>query len=267
KTVLDGFTISGGKSASSSNTTSANYVGGGIYNANTASTPVFRNLIIKNNTAVNGAGMFNTGSPELIKVKFIGNATTSAYGGGLYNTGSPKLTEVEFSGNTAASYGGAMFTSGNPVLNSVLFSGNTARASGGALYVNKGSPILDKVVFRENKVTGNYYGGAMFIVSGTNASLSNVSFIANASTYSGGALYNAGHTALKNVVFSRNKVSAASGFYGGGMYTTTGTVSLTNVTFRSNTIAYANASATASYGGGLYRYSGTVNVSNSIFWN
>src|SRR5690606_10761378 len=44
-------------------------------------------------------------------------------------------------------------------------------------------------------------------------------------------------------------------------------VSLTNVTFSSNTIAYANASATASYGGGLYRYSGTVNVSNSIFWN
>src|SRR5690606_21095430 len=53
-TVLDGFVITGGNASG----TGANGYGGGIYN--TSGAPVFRNLIIKNNYASNGGGMYNT---------------------------------------------------------------------------------------------------------------------------------------------------------------------------------------------------------------
>src|SRR5690606_11795203 len=67
--VIDGFTISGGKTASGN--TGANYYGGGFYN--TAGSPVLSNLLFKNNTGYYGGGMYNAGSPTLKNVTFLAN--------------------------------------------------------------------------------------------------------------------------------------------------------------------------------------------------
>jgi predicted outer membrane repeat protein len=268
KTVLDGFTISDGRTASTSNTTSANYVGGGIYNANATSAPVFRNLIIKNNRAVNGGGMYNTGIPTLVNVQFMNNSTTTSYGGALYNTGAINLNKVTFTGNTAASYGGAVYTStGKAIFNEVSFINNSTPNRGGAIYINSGAPVFTDLIMRDNRVTGNNNGGAIYINTGSSPVITHALFINNSANYSGGAIYNSGTLKLANAAFSRNRVISTGTYYGGAIYTTTGTMTITNSSFSRNSIGYVNASKTLSYGGAINRYSGTVTINNSIFWN
>lgn len=73
--LLDGFSITGGNTSSS---------GGAMYNYNAS--PTLTNLIITNNTAYNGAGVYNAeySSPILINSVFTNN-TASSNGGGIFN--------------------------------------------------------------------------------------------------------------------------------------------------------------------------------------
>lgn len=266
-TVLDGFTIQGGKAAvSGSYTLTPNYIGGGIYNANAGSRPVLSNLIITGNTAINGGGMYNTGSPEMNNIQFVGNSVTFGYGGGMFNTGSPVMTDVDFNGNSSGSRGGALYNSGSPVLTGSDFVNNTSIGNGGAVYTEGGSLALSQGSFRSNRVTSTYSGGAVYATSAASTAVTGVSFIDNSSANSGGAFYTAGSSVLKNVVFSRNRVTSAGPYYGGGLYMTNGSVTLVNATFSLNSIAYVGTGSSVSYGGGFARGSGTADISNSIFW-
>ncbi len=103
-TVLDGFTVQGGRAQGSSPT---NW-GGGIYN--NASSPTLHNLIVQDNTAQAGGGIFNhDGSAPWIE-QVIVRHNHADYGGGLYNhtDSSPTVVNAIFAHNSATIKGGAI---------------------------------------------------------------------------------------------------------------------------------------------------------------
>ncbi|SMD11561.1 choice-of-anchor Q domain-containing protein [Pedobacter nyackensis] len=293
-TVLDGFSIQGGGSAVNTTNNSVNYYGGGIYNSLGA--VVFRNLWIKNNLAVYGAGLYHNGDASYTDVTFSNNRSTGYYarGSAVYNVKGFKLNKGVFENNriiessSYPGYGAAMFSTGIADLNDVRFESNTVtNGQGGAIYVNSSAVTnLSNASFNGSRATT---GGALYLASGT-ANLSNVSFKDNVATAAGGAIYaggvlnidrasfqnnNSGQHGgsiwssatlkISNTTFSRNKVNSSSAYYGGAVFIYTGTATLTNTTFSKNSIGYYKT-GTVNYGGGLYRNSGTVTLNNSILW-
>jgi hypothetical protein len=117
--VLDGFTITGGKSESSD----PNNAGGGFYcdgsGAGKNCSPALKNLTFSGITATLGGGMYNDGSnngsssPTLENAIFSGNF--AVFCGGIFNQGfnsgasNPKLKMVDFLYNSVKNgQGGAM---------------------------------------------------------------------------------------------------------------------------------------------------------------
>ncbi|MCX2482583.1 Ig-like domain-containing protein [Pedobacter sp. MR2016-24] len=289
ETLLDGFTISGGRALTT--TTGINGNGGGIYTS--LGNPVFNNLRINDNVGLFGAGVYiGGGSPQFTNTRIFNNSTSGASGraAGMYVLAGSivNLNKVSFEGNTvgdaSATYGGAILNYGTLTISDGLFKNNSVAGTtaqggaiynndnavlkitstsfignsgltGGAIYIRPGVSEFTDVVFKENKAAGT--GGA---VNNLGSPVFNrVYFIANEAVQHGGALFSSGVPKLDNVVFSRNKVTSASTYYGGAMYSSTAT--LTNVTFSNNSIA-----RTAAGGGALYRSAGTITINNSIFW-
>lgn len=179
-TILDGFTISGGYAAGSS-LESAN--GGGIYMQQGVSkdcNPLLRNLIVKNNRARSGGGLYMDGlldsyaqiSPTIERVVFDNNYAyyTSGCGGGIYMAAGPNATidpvlkEVAFINNTANASGGGVFFLGgyagepgtvSSTLSNVTFYGNSCGSNNGSAVFIHGEdgladPVFNNVIFYGN---------------------------------------------------------------------------------------------------------------------
>ncbi len=129
--VLDGVTITGGNADS---VTYPYNSGGGMFNY--YSSPTLTNVIITENTAIYGGGMFNresSSSPKLTNV-IISNNTASLGGGGIQTSGAPVLTNVSITGNVATQGGGMYNYCSSPTLINVTISGNKTTADGGGIY-------------------------------------------------------------------------------------------------------------------------------------
>ncbi len=172
--VVDGFTISGGRTASSGyltvNSPAAivySDCGGGMYNR--GSSPTVSGCIFSSNTAFDGGGgMYNIfgSNPTVSDCVFSANVVSYNNGGGMYNNNnsSPVVSSCTFSANTANRYGGGMYysdNSGGSITNCILY-GNTVSASGRGIY--KGGAITTLTVsysLIENYIaTSNYISGA-----------------------------------------------------------------------------------------------------------
>jgi predicted outer membrane repeat protein len=178
-TILDGFTITGGKADDASG------AGGGVFcngNGGTCS-PTLRNLVFSGNLAVGHGGALYAGgeggvsSPTITNSTFRGNS--AADGGAIYDDGaggtsSPTIANVTFADNAATDCGGGIyddataFGTSSPAIRNSTFAGNTGIAGGG------GSALCD------------------FTASGTNATkMTNVIVWGNETpeleSYSGGA--------------------------------------------------------------------------------
>ena len=275
--VLDGFTITAGKSGFFPNSSGSGMyndagspalrniifsgnlashgVGGGMYNKGNSS-PMLTDITFSNNSAFRGGGMYNYNSsnPALNNVIFSDNSA-SYNGGGMYNNNSsPMLTDVTFSGNSSTSNGGGMCNENNssPTLTKVAFSYNSVSGNnsyGGGMYNNNSNPALNNVTFSHNSVSGSdSYGGGMYNYN-SNPALSDVAFSYNLASYNGGGMYNYNsRPALNNVTFSHNSASVGDG---GGMYNHNSSPALTNVTFSDNS-AFNN-------GGGMYNNDSSFN--------
>ncbi|NOQ27124.1 MAG: T9SS type A sorting domain-containing protein [Bacteroidales bacterium] len=183
-TELDGFTISGGNSNYSLSTPLEYVRGGGIYmqvGYLKDCSPTLRNLIIENNTARSGGGIYmdgivdsyTTNATTLENVQFINNYafySSSAGGGAIFMSGlpnsscEPSLNDVAFINNSSGQNGGGIYMSGgyiggagivSPVITNATFYGNTCVTDWGtALHINAqegtADPIFNNVIFYGN---------------------------------------------------------------------------------------------------------------------
>jgi len=198
KTVLDGFTITGGNSDFVRTDEVPNamimvedaslatwYYGAGMYNY--ASSPMLRNITFSRNESQNlgGGGMYNElSSPQIINCAFIennayGGGGNSCFGGGIYNfSSSPTIINTRFKNNMGWYVGGGISGVADyynhpdflPVLTVVncIFEGNTAGhgfgvdpSIGGAIHGGSSTENITNSLFYNNQAA---IGGA--IVSG-----------------------------------------------------------------------------------------------------
>ncbi|TRU68373.1 MAG: cadherin [Microcystis viridis Mv_BB_P_19951000_S69] len=246
--VLDGFTILGGNA----NVSGTNSVGGGVYIVD--GSPTLRNLIIENNNATNGGGIYNEpgANPTITNTTFRNN--TASNGGAIYNVSSnPTLTDVTFTNNTVTSQGGAIYnTSSNPTLNNTIFGNNTA-VTGGAIFNTGSSPIFNTVTFSGN--TSSSQGGAIYNSSST-ITVNGGTFAQNRASNAGGAIYYGSSTGtITQSSFQQNRAGD-----GGAIYNASGnSLSITNVNFILNI-------ADGSVGGAIYNAGGNnLQIVNSAF--
>ena len=240
-TLLDGFTITGGRAKGGGTHNS----GGGLVcfgqGAGKSCSPTITNVTLRGNVAAgSGGAMYNTGrisgvsNPTLVNVSFIGNTSVGS-GAAMYNAGStgtcsPLLTSVTFSGNVSSNHGGAIYNYAlqgvsSPVLTNVVFSHNTAANQGGAMYNNGttrgvSSPVLTNVLLIGNRAKR---GAALYNNGGVEGNssphLTNVTFSRNTATDAGAVLYNYGHYAgtsgptLTNVIMWGNTALSGTQIY------------------------------------------------------
>ncbi|WP_170845832.1 MBG domain-containing protein [Parapedobacter composti] len=136
--VLDGFTIRGGRSTGN---------GGGIYNKDVS--PLYTNLVIRNNNAdIHGGGLYIDGGHPVLTRSVIENNNAGFLGGGAYiSTHDLTLINVEIRRNTAGTFGGGLHNFGKrlKLVNVSITensSGNTGRPNGGGGIYNGGDQFL-----------------------------------------------------------------------------------------------------------------------------
>src|SRR5690606_16559047 len=130
-TLLDGFTIKGGK-ASDGTRYAANTTGGGIYNGASVQAE-FRNLLIRNNWSIGGGAVYNLGPASFTNI-LIKENTVKYDGGGIHNSSAGAVfTDIVVSGNTANRSGGGIYTAAAAAFTNVVFNDNTANDYGGGL--------------------------------------------------------------------------------------------------------------------------------------
>jgi parallel beta-helix repeat protein/predicted outer membrane repeat protein len=244
--LLSGFTITHGSAAS----------GGGILCS--ASSPSLQNLIVTDNYANNGGGIY------------------------CYNYSSPALESIEIVNNSVLYDGGGLNCSGdsNPSLQNIIISGNSSNDCGGGICCEGSSPSLQYVTISGNSAT---YGGGIYCYTNSSASLQNVTISGNsASDHGGGIFCHDSNPSLQNVTISGNSAATGGGIfitvnsspslqyvtisgnsatYGGGIYcVNNSSASLQNVTISGNPATYG--------GGGIYCYTNSsLSLISSILWN
>lgn len=266
-TILDGFTITGGKA----NGSEINQFGGGLVcNGNSGYTcnPTLANLVFKNNSAVDGGALFDIGtaggmsSPSLRAVTFSANHASNA-GGAVFNAGgggvsSPTFTKVDFTGNSAEENGGAMYNQGGaggicrPSVVASHFDGNlTSTGFGGAVVNDAANASFTDVTFSENHANGG--GGAVYnndVHGPANVQFTSVTFTGNDAPVAAGAVFNdlhspASQARFDHVTFQDNIITGAAV---GGAVNTAGNAVFRDVLFARNGGAAQRGGAIANFG-------------------
>ena len=274
--VLDGFTITGGKGSWAFIPTKAwtggyGCVGGGIFFK--ASSGTLRNCAIVQNIAKHGGGVFCflSCTPRLIDCTIAENSAQLGIGGGVYLWGEASLTinDCIIRDNSAIGttkyvngYGGGGVGQENSLLtlNNCKIMGNSAGVGcGGVGCLNNSSMILTNSIITENSAsivgggTGGWYGS--FTVT-------DCVIRSNRAQDVGGGIY-CGHSSatITNCVIAQNTTADREG--GGGVMCSYPDASLT---IRNCTI-YGNSTENRSWGGGgVLCRNASVTVTNSIIW-
>lgn len=251
--LLDGFYISFGNTASVSSGLGNTGDGGGVFAQNTS--PTFLNCSFTNNTAFDdgGALYIEGGTAWIENCVFRSNTsrtTTSASTGGAifaYTSAVVKVRTSLFQSNSSY-YGGAAYSnvSGSSLeFDRCAFYMNSATGRGGALYKGNASFSVTNSLFVNNSSSGQ--GGSVYAASGS-ASFVNNTFFGGTATTAGQEIYNAGssmlilNSILYDTAISGQKIENAS--------TTTPTY-----------VAFSNVKGS---GGGTFSSSFGINGGNNI---
>lgn len=172
-TRLEGFTITGGKTANP-------YYGAGI-RCRYSQAEFVDNIIIDNETGGNGGGVYlSLGACTFTRNKILNNKANTYYGGGLYCISSAT------------------------VFSSCVFKGNSAKSGGGIVtdFNYGGHPTFDHC-----EITGNLatYGGGIWCSNYSQPAFTNCTVVGNSGQY-GTALYNNGTAvvSLNRCIFAFN---------------------------------------------------------------
>ncbi|MDR3094230.1 MAG: hypothetical protein LBU62_06285, partial [Bacteroidales bacterium] len=249
--LLDGLTITGGKANNDDLPTDPppmvpRNCGGGIYSASSIE---ISHVIIRDNRAVRGGGIYNTAynntASKLTHVHILRNGIPRQLSSGTSTTPTTPTTP---------SQGGGIYNANcTATFDSVRIENNVSR-QGGGIYNHFGQPKFTKMIISGNKATksgSNGEGGGIYNYESspeyTNAVISGN----EAATNGGGICNDNAPSKLTNVLLSGNKADN-----GGGMYHNGASIPvLTNVTIAGN---YATSS-----GGGTYNL---ANGYNLIIW-
>ena len=229
----------------------------------------------KENLAVKGGGIFvdKGTSAQACTVTISGTqdnpvviANNEAdHGGGLYNGGTANISYAKFEENTAKHNGGGMYNAGICSMNGVELKKNKADASdtslrlGGGIFISEDAECtLGKdVKITENSATGtNSNGGGIFVdkvQSGSQAGKLTIKGIQgnpvviakNTADNHGGGLYSFGTVTIEYAEIKENTVPHD----GGGMYNA-GICTMNYVTIQDNTAS--DSTSGAGRGGGIY---------------
>jgi hypothetical protein len=258
--ILDGVTVQGGGQGTLS--------GAGMYNLNVS--PTVNNVVFRNNTGLNGGGLFNGGNtvagvvvpvtPTLTNLRFIDNRATAS-GAGLYNdrVANSNPTNLSFSGNRADVAGGGIYNNlvSATTFTNLTFTNNradttTAIVSGGGMGSGQSTFTVNGATFSNNQ-SGNC-GGGISISDLSEPTLNDVSFSTNAAARGGGlCVQSNARVHLNRATFSANTASSQ----GAGMMITGGsTGTLDQVSFTSN--------SAASQGGGMMITGGSTGTLGQV---
>lgn len=170
---------------------------------------------IKKNVSITGDG-----SAELTgKMTFTGSNAISEINHLKFGTGSGSaLTNGNMPGGDAQTL----------ILDEVVFENRSVSGFGGAVFNIGNMTIKQGSVFQNNRAD---YGGAMYNAgSGKTLKISDVSFLQNTASSSGGAINNNSTVEIDNSVFKGNRTSA---YYGGAVYSS-GNVRVNGTLFSEN---------------------------------
>lgn len=124
-------------------------LGGGIYQEGTLLLDL---VLIGQNRAAAGGGLYNGGEGEVTRLSLVGNQATGN-GGGVYNGGQIRFEHATLSGNRADERGGGLFHTGTGSTISFTHSTlveNGAGVAGGTLYVEETILLAGNTIFDQN---------------------------------------------------------------------------------------------------------------------
>jgi hypothetical protein len=167
--------------------------GGGrgfVFSLGETADSVVTGLTITNGNAftVGGVGggiyCYNNSSPTISKCVITGNEA-GLFGGGIAvgNSGSsPWIVGCVITNNTANIGGGGVYcTAGSPIIENCIIAGNYAPRGGGIYSHNPGEPVIGNCTISGNR--GSVFAGGLYCYNGSNLSISNSIFWANAAGY------------------------------------------------------------------------------------
>ncbi|CAM9970839.1 unnamed protein product, partial [Discosporangium mesarthrocarpum] len=175
----------------------ARRIGGGIFSAGALSITASGNSpgILAGNQAALGGGLFQRSSvgqtATLTDLLVLNNRADS--GGGIYNSGSLILDESSLRNNSASILGGGLFhLSGNLQIDQSVFDANTSASHGGGLHTFAADVVINESTFSRNSAgsmaaPGPADGGAMLVFDST-VQLTNSTVSGNTATGSGGGI-------------------------------------------------------------------------------
>ncbi len=251
-TVISGLTFSRGSLTAA---VCPDGCGGGILITGTAR-PLLQNLMVANNDAYQGGGLYSLGDVTLTHVLFTDNLAQDE-GGGAHVGGLATLYYGRFEHNRSAG-NGAGLSAGNLRGQGTWFVDNQATGTGvgdgGGAYVSllrSGTVDLQNAYFVNNS---GYSGGGLF-ASGL-ITLTDVVMLSNTAATSGGGVYGGGNVNLIRGLYENNSGFGGTGYGGGGIYAW-GPLSMWNVVVHANQTPFSD-------GGGVYA-NAPVSIVGGIF--
>ncbi|MBT8200276.1 MAG: hypothetical protein KJO36_07150 [Acidimicrobiia bacterium] len=211
--------------------------GGGIYVANSATTTSLSLVTISNNTAKDGAGLYNNDTTTLNSPTFTGNRATD----------DPSGTAETIGTGGAISDHGTLAISGNTIIDS-----NSAVGAGGGIYIPGGNTTIAAAIITNNSAPA---GGGIQLDGGTLNVTSGATISANTASDSGGGISAANSTVTLGSV-SVDSNSAANN--GGGVFLFASSLTANGTTFDSNT-------GVAEAGGIFVDPTSSADIDNTVF--
>lgn len=207
--ILDGFTITGGNANQGELCPDA--CGGGIFNDN--GSPTLNHLLIRNNNAIYGAGLFNWRNSHSTLQNSIIKNNISYSGGGMINfeQSSPLICHVFVTDNIATDSGGGIVNKddSNATLRHVTLTNNQAIHVGGGILNDNSSPIISHSILLNNTATE---GAGIVNRNHSTPLLSHIIVNGNKASQSGGAIYNQqSHPTLSQVTITGNLAAQGGG--------------------------------------------------------
>jgi len=248
ETVLEGFTITGGRA----NGSGADGKGGGMYNGS-GSNPRVIDCTFTGNSAGYGGGMNNwESSPRVTNCTFSSNLASGS-GGGMYNWHSnPIVADCTFSSNSGQYGAGMLNYYSNPAVTNCTFTGNSATSGGGGVYNWNGTPTVTNCIFTGNSAI--WRGGAMYNAL-SSPTVNNCIFTGNSAVYGGGMNSSGGSPTVTGCTLTGNSAG-----YGGGIYSWESGPQVTNCILWSNGTDEISGPASVSYSDVQHGWPGEGNI-------